>query len=45
MMFQLIMILYVMMDIFPMMDFVITEEDITEKTLKNYNENYIFNLN
>ena len=42
MMFLLTMILYAMMDIFLMMDFVITEEGITEKTLKNYNEYSIF---
>jgi hypothetical protein len=39
------MIHYAMMDIFLMMDFVIREEDITEKTLKNYNEISILNLN
>ena len=45
MMFLLTMIHYAMMDIFLMMDFVIREEDITEKTLKNYNEISILNLN
>ena len=44
MMFLLTMILYAMMDIFLMMDFVITEEDILEKTQKNYNENSIFKI-